>query len=89
MTGISKDVADALGAAGLTDLFAALAPSHQNEYLRWIAEAKRPATRARRIEQAVKMLAKKGGKKPARNPRGAFARGNAEAPTGREARRGA
>lgn len=34
-----------------------LTPSHIKEYLLWIEEAKRAETRARRIEQAVKMLA--------------------------------
>jgi len=34
-----------------------LAPSHIKEYLMWIEEAKRAETRARRIEQAVAMLA--------------------------------
>lgn len=36
--------------------FQALPPSHQREYLRWIAEAKRPETRQRRIEETVKKL---------------------------------
>jgi hypothetical protein len=37
--------------------FAGFAPSHQREYLEWITEAKRDATRARRIEQAIEWLA--------------------------------
>jgi len=37
--------------------FDALAPSHRREYLEWIAEAKREATRARRIEQTIEWLA--------------------------------
>jgi hypothetical protein len=36
--------------------FDALAPSHQREYLRWIAEAKRAETRARRIDQTIDRL---------------------------------
>ena len=36
--------------------FDALPPSHRREYLRWISEAVRPATRARRIAQAVEMV---------------------------------
>lgn len=36
--------------------FEALPPSHRREYLRWISEAVRPATRARRIAQAVEMV---------------------------------
>lgn len=39
----------------------ALSPSHQNEYLKWIGEAKKAATRQRRIEQTVQRLLKKSG----------------------------
>lgn len=34
-----------------------LAPSHKREYVTWIGEAKKPETRARRIAQALGMLA--------------------------------
>lgn len=34
-----------------------LSPSHRREYLEWITEAKREATRAKRIAQAIEMLA--------------------------------
>jgi uncharacterized protein YdeI (YjbR/CyaY-like superfamily) len=37
--------------------FRAFSPSHQREYLEWIAEAKQAATRARRVAQAVAWLA--------------------------------
>lgn len=33
------------------------APSHRREYVQWIAEAKRPETRDKRIAQAIKWLA--------------------------------
>lgn len=46
----------ALVEADLTTAFAALSPSHRNEYIRWIAEAKRPDTRARRIAGTVQRL---------------------------------
>ena len=36
--------------------FVALPPSHQREYLKWIAEAKKPETRRRRVEKAVQMV---------------------------------
>jgi uncharacterized protein YdeI (YjbR/CyaY-like superfamily) len=36
--------------------FDALAPSYRRQYLGWIAQAKRPETRARRIAQAVERL---------------------------------
>ncbi|HMY18570.1 MAG TPA: YdeI/OmpD-associated family protein, partial [Polyangium sp.] len=34
-----------------------LAPSHIKEYVTWIEEAKKPETRARRIQNAITMLA--------------------------------
>ncbi len=37
-------------------LFEALAYTHRKEYARWVAEAKREETRARRAEQAIEML---------------------------------
>jgi uncharacterized protein YdeI (YjbR/CyaY-like superfamily) len=37
--------------------FDAFAPSHKREYLEWILEAKKPETRARRIVQAIAMMA--------------------------------
>lgn len=37
--------------------FDGLAPSHRREYLEWIVEAKRPATRTRRVAQAAAWLA--------------------------------
>jgi hypothetical protein len=36
--------------------YGALAFTHRREYARWVGEAKRPETRARRAEQAVAML---------------------------------
>jgi uncharacterized protein YdeI (YjbR/CyaY-like superfamily) len=36
--------------------FKALAPSHRREYINWIIEAKRPETRAKRIETTVAWL---------------------------------
>jgi uncharacterized protein YdeI (YjbR/CyaY-like superfamily) len=38
-------------------VFDALAPSHKRAYVRWIASAKREETRARRIREAMAMLA--------------------------------
>jgi uncharacterized protein YdeI (YjbR/CyaY-like superfamily) len=37
--------------------FAALSPSHQREYIEWIAEAKREETRDRRITTAIEWIA--------------------------------
>jgi bifunctional DNA-binding transcriptional regulator/antitoxin component of YhaV-PrlF toxin-antitoxin module len=39
--------------------FSALAPSHQREYADWIAQAKKPETKAARIERALTMIAQK------------------------------
>jgi uncharacterized protein YdeI (YjbR/CyaY-like superfamily) len=36
--------------------FEGMRPSHQREYIEWIAEAKREDTRARRVEQTIEML---------------------------------
>jgi len=38
--------------------FESLPPSHRREYLQWIGEAKRPATRQRRIEGMIERLVK-------------------------------
>ena len=54
---VPEDLAAALaddGAAG--EAFAGLSYSHQREYVEWIAEAKRPETRARRVVQATERL---------------------------------
>jgi uncharacterized protein YdeI (YjbR/CyaY-like superfamily) len=37
--------------------FEAMPPSHRREYVEWITEAKRDDTRARRVAQAVALLA--------------------------------
>jgi len=38
------------------DRFEKLSYTHRKEYVRWIEEAKKPETRARRVEKAVAML---------------------------------
>jgi uncharacterized protein YdeI (YjbR/CyaY-like superfamily) len=37
--------------------FTGLSASHKREYIEWINEAKRPATRARRLQTAVAWMA--------------------------------
>lgn len=59
MNDIPNDFATALKKAGVAEFFGAYPPSHKREHLRVIAEAKKPETRARRIESAVKMIAGK------------------------------
>ena len=47
----------ALQKAGQDKVFGALSYSHQKEYVDWIAQAKKPETRARRIEKCLQRLA--------------------------------
>jgi hypothetical protein len=53
---VADDLRAALDAAGLADTFTALSYSHQREYVTWIDEAKKPATRARRIAGTLDRL---------------------------------
>lgn len=55
---VPADFAKALrGSPGARKGFDGLAPSYRRQYLGWIAQARRPETRARRIAQAVGRLA--------------------------------
>lgn len=55
---VPDDFARALDAAPhARTFFDTLAPSYRREYLEWIVEAKRPATRTKRIATAVEWLA--------------------------------
>ena len=76
MANIPPDFAAALKATGLADFFADCTGPHQNEYLKWIAEAKKPETRQKRIAKAVQMIGAKrteeearAKKKSLKNPR--------------------
>ncbi|MES2523577.1 MAG: YdeI/OmpD-associated family protein [Gemmatimonadota bacterium] len=54
---VPPDLAAALDANRVAlDNFDAFSASHRREYIEWVTEAKREATRARRIEQAIAML---------------------------------
>ncbi len=55
-TPVPDDLATALADAGLTESFAALAPSHRKEHVRSVTDAKSEATRQRRIEKVVEAL---------------------------------
>jgi uncharacterized protein YdeI (YjbR/CyaY-like superfamily) len=59
METVPPEFATALKAARLEKFFADCTPAHRREYLKWIGEAKKPATRDARIAQAVKMIAAK------------------------------
>jgi uncharacterized protein YdeI (YjbR/CyaY-like superfamily) len=52
-----EDVAAALDAApDAKARFERLPPSHRQEYLKWVQEAKKPETRARRVRGMVEKL---------------------------------
>jgi uncharacterized protein YdeI (YjbR/CyaY-like superfamily) len=62
---LPDDFAAALTSApGLRDAFLAMPPSHRREYLRYIGEAKRPATRTRRIERSLLRIREHAGVDP-------------------------
>jgi hypothetical protein len=56
MANIPPDFTSALKAAGLAGFFANCTAPHQNEYLKWIAEAKKTETRQKRIAKAVQRI---------------------------------
>ena len=54
---VPEDLAAALAADPTAQAsFAALAPSHRKEFLRWVSEAKREATRADRVARTVELV---------------------------------
>jgi hypothetical protein len=53
---VPDDLARALTAGKAEKAFAALAPSHRKEFVRWISEAKKDQTRADRVARAVAMV---------------------------------
>jgi len=67
MTDIPKDFSDALKENGLEDFFSICTDSHRRAYLKWIAEAKRPETRKKRIQKSMKMLSEKCAERIARS----------------------
>jgi len=54
---VPQDLAEALALDRRAEnTFRSMSPSHQKEWVRWIAEAKRQETRARRIASTVASL---------------------------------
>jgi uncharacterized protein YdeI (YjbR/CyaY-like superfamily) len=53
---VPDDLCGALRRAGLEDRFAALAYTHQREYVVWVTGAKRAETRAKRVAKAITMV---------------------------------
>lgn len=69
MTDAPKDFSDALKQAGLDEFFSECTGPHRREYLKWVGEAKRPETRASRIQQSMKLLSQKRSEEAARSKR--------------------
>jgi hypothetical protein len=53
---VPPDLAKAIAKAKLSSFFDTLSYTHREEYCRWITEAKKEETRARRVTKAVEML---------------------------------
>jgi hypothetical protein len=53
---VPEDLAARLKKDGLLATLEKLSFTHRKEYCRWITEAKKPETRARRVERAAEML---------------------------------
>jgi uncharacterized protein YdeI (YjbR/CyaY-like superfamily) len=69
-TEVPDDLAAALaGDATALGAFERMSPSHQREYVRWIAEAKRDVTRTRRVAEALVRIRDTGARSSAA-PRG-------------------
>jgi len=56
---VPEELAALMKKEGLLPFFESLSYTHRKEYCRWITEAKKPETRARRLEKAVEMLRNK------------------------------
>jgi hypothetical protein len=60
---VPEDLGQALAASPhASALFERMSHNHRKEYIRWITEAKRSETRARRIGQAVERIVETGGR---------------------------
>ena len=67
MTNVPEDLRDALKKGGLDEFFSGCTGPHQREYLKWIADARRPETRRNRVEKTIKLLADKRAEETARS----------------------
>ncbi len=57
LNAMPEDVTGALAERGLAEAFAARPAYQQHDYLGWIARAKRPETKAKRLRQMLDELA--------------------------------
>jgi len=53
---VPEDLAALMKKEKLLPFFEKLSYTHRKEYCRWITEAKKPETRARRLEKSVEMM---------------------------------
>jgi bifunctional DNA-binding transcriptional regulator/antitoxin component of YhaV-PrlF toxin-antitoxin module len=53
---VPAELARMMKKEGLTEFFDSLSYTHRKEYCRWISEAKKEETRARRLEKAAEMM---------------------------------
>jgi uncharacterized protein YdeI (YjbR/CyaY-like superfamily) len=58
---VAEDIKKALVAANLQKFFDRLAYSHRKEYVVWVEDAKKPETRANRVNKMIEMLKAKQG----------------------------
>jgi uncharacterized protein YdeI (YjbR/CyaY-like superfamily) len=54
---VPQDLAEAVRSAGLTDVWERQSYTNRKEFVRGVTEAKKPETRARRIDKVVATLA--------------------------------
>jgi uncharacterized protein YdeI (YjbR/CyaY-like superfamily) len=71
MTDVPTDFLEALKESGLDAFFADCTGPRRREYLKWIAEAKRPETRRQRIVKAMQMLSARRADETARSKKNA------------------
>jgi hypothetical protein len=53
---VPADLASALAEGGLRDTFDGLSYTHRKEYVEWVEDAKRQATRTNRVQRTVELL---------------------------------
>ena len=53
---VPAEFAEAMNAAAVTAIYEKLSYTHRKEYCRWISEARKEETRARRLAKAIEML---------------------------------
>lgn len=62
-----SDFAEAIQSSGLMAFYQECTDAHKREYVKWIEEAKKPETRAKRIGKCIGMLQAKAAKEKRKN----------------------